>query len=120
MKKNERQVEQLFALYREYAETQKVIAGLPNGYISVKVISGHTYNYRQWREGSKIISQYVPDAYLNSVKRKIATRKENENLLKAIKHDIQSVTKQVLKAGLMSQEEIEELKAKAEKEVSAE
>lgn len=118
MKKTERLVEQLYALLVEHAEIEKVIAALPVGYISVKVISGHTYNYRQWREGNKIISSYVPETLLNSVKRKIATRKENEVLLKAVKKDIKSVTRQVLKANLLNEQEIEELKAKAEAEVA--
>lgn len=117
MKKEQRQVESLFELLKEQAEIEKQIAALPVGYISVKVISGHTYNYRQWREGSKIISQYVPEAFLNSVKRKIAARKEHEALLKAVKKDIKSASRKVVKAGLMTEDEIAELKEKAAKEV---
>lgn len=116
MKKEQRQVESLFELLKEQAEIEKQIAALPVGYISVKVISGHTYNYRQWRDGSKIISQYVPEAFLNSVKRKIAARKEQEALLKAVKKDIKSATRKVLKAELMTEEEIAALKEKAAKE----
>ncbi|MCF0108054.1 MAG: hypothetical protein HUJ59_03525 [Bacilli bacterium] len=112
MKKEQRQVESLVELLKEQAEIERQIAVLPVGYISVKVISGHTYNYRQWREGSKIISQYVPETMLNSVKRKIAARKEQEVTLKAVKKDIKSVTKKVLKAGLLTEEEIAELKEK--------
>ena len=115
MKKEQRQVESLFELLKEPAEIEKQIAALPVGYISVKVISGHTYNYRQWRDGSKIISQYVPEAFLNSVKRKIAARKEQEALLKAVKKDIKSATRKVLKAELMTEEEIAALKEKAAK-----
>ncbi len=117
MKKEQRQVESLFELLKEQAEIEKQISTLPVGYISVKVISGHTYNYRQWRDGNKIISQYVPEAFLNSVKRKIAVRKEQEALLKAVKKDIKSATRKVLKAELMTEEEIAELKEKAAKEV---
>ena len=112
MKKEQRQVESLVELLKEQTEIERQIAVLPVGYISVKVISGHTYNYRQWREGSKIISQYVPETMLNSVKRKIAARKEQEVTLKAVKKDIKSVTKKVLKAGLLTEEEIAELKEK--------
>ena len=112
MKKEQRQVESLVELLKEQTEIERQIAVLTVGYISVKVISGHTYNYRQWREGSKIISQYVPETMLNSVKRKIAARKEQEVTLKAVKKDIKSVTKKVLKAGLLTEEEIAELKEK--------
>lgn len=118
MKKEQRQVESLYELLKEQAEIEKTIASLPRGYISVKRISGHTYSYRQWREGSKIISEYVPDSIINSVKRKIAARKEHEALLKAVKKDLRSATRKVLKAGLLSEEEIAELKEKAVKEVA--
>ena len=120
MKKTQRQVDSLYELLKEQAEIENNINALPRGYISVKKISGHVYNYRQWREGSKIISEYVPDAFLNGVKRKIAARKEQEALLKAVKKDIKLVTRQVLKAQLLTEEEIEDLKAKAKAEVEAE
>ena len=119
MKKEQRQVDSLYELLKEQAEIELAIANLPRGYISVKHISGHTYNYRQWREGNKIISEYVPEAFLNSVKRKIAQRKEQEELLKAVKKDIKSVSHKLLRAGLISEAEIEELKEKAAKEIAA-
>ena len=118
MKKEQRQVDSLYELLKEQAEIENNIAALPRGYISVKHISGHVYNYRQWREGEKIISEYVPEAFLNSVKRKIATRKEQEELLKAVKKDIKSVSRKLLKAGLISEQDIEQLRAKAQAEVA--
>ena len=118
MKKEQRQVDSLYELLKEQAEIENNIAALPRGYISVKHISGHVYNYRQWREGEKIISEYVPEAFLNSVKRKIATRKEQEELLKAVKKDIKSVSRKLLKVGLISEEDIEQLRAKAQAEVA--
>ena len=109
MKKDLREVEALVQIIDEYAQVQKNIANLPCGYISVKQISGHTYCYRQWREGKKIISQYVPDALLSSVKRKIAVRKENEALLKIIKKDLKKASRKVIKSGLLTQEDVDAL-----------
>ena len=106
MKKSERQVEVLLESLIEVANIEKVIASLPRGYISVKVISGHTYYYRQWREGNKIISSYVPDSYLNVVKQKIEIRKQNEELLKILKKDFKKAEKAVLRTGEVSQEAI--------------
>ena len=106
MKKSERQVEVLLESLIECAEIQRVIDSLPRGYISVKVISGHTYYYRQWREGDKIISSYVPESYLNVVKQKIEIRKQNEQLLKILKKDYRKAEKAVLKAGEVSEEKI--------------
>lgn len=109
MNKNERQVELLRSLIEEKKEIEKIINALPRGYISSKTISGHVYNYRQWREGKKIFSEYVPDAFLPAVKRKIASRKEQEESLKAVKKEIKSASKFVIKHGLMTEEEINSL-----------
>ena len=112
MKKSERQVEVLLESLIECAEIQRVIDSLPRGYISVKVISGHTYYYRQWREGDKIISSYVPESYLKVVKQKIEIRKQNEQLLKILKKDAKKAEREVLKAGEVSQEKIDAAKKK--------
>lgn len=113
MNKNLREVEALVELVTEYVQIEKTIAVLPCGYISVKHISGHTYNYRQWREGNKIISSYVPDALLNGVKRKIAVRKENEALLKVVKKDLKKATNKVVKLGVLTEEDVDALIAVA-------
>lgn len=109
MKKDLREVEALVQIIDEYAVVEKNIANLPCGYISVKQISGHTYCYRQWREGKRIISQYVPDALLSSVKRKIAVRKENEALLKVIKKDLKKLSRKVVKSGLLTEQDVIDL-----------
>lgn len=114
MKKSERQVEVLLESLIECANIEKVIESLPRGYISVKVISGHTYYYRQWREADKIISSYVPESYLNVVKQKIAIRKENEQLLKILKKDYRKAEREVLKAGEVSLDAINVAKEKIE------
>ena len=106
MNKNLREVEALVELVNEYVQIEKTIAVLPSGYISVKHISGHTYNYRQWREGSKIVSAYVPNTMLNAVKRKIAVRKENESLLKVVKKDVKKATAKVNKLGLLNEDDV--------------
>ena len=106
MNKDQRQLEVLISSINEVSRIENFIESLPRGYISVKQISGHTYCYRQWREGKRIISQYVPDALLSSVKRKIAVRKENEALLKVIKKDLKKATRKVVKSGLLAEEDV--------------
>lgn len=108
MKKSERQVEVLIESLIEVSLIEKVIESLPRGYISVKNISGHQYYYRQWREGSRIISSYVPESYLNVVKQKIEIRKQNEELLKILKKDYKKAEKAVLKMGEVTPEAIAE------------
>lgn len=112
MKKSERQVEVLIESLIECAEIEKVIASLPRGYISVKQISGHTYYYRQWREGTRIISSYLPESYLKVVRQKIEIRKQNEELLKILNKDYKKAERAVLRAGEVSPEKIEAAKEK--------
>ena len=114
MKQTQRQVEVLISSLQEMVRIEQVISALPRGYISVKRIAGHTYYYRQYREGDKIISHYVPDAFLNGVKQKIIIRKENEQLLKITKKDLHKAMVAVTKAGLLTSEQVDELKKSAE------
>lgn len=112
MNKEKRQLELLLELLNEREQIEDNIKALPVGYISVKQISGHTYYYRQWREGNKIISEYVPEAFLNATRRKIAARKEQEALLKAVKADIKKANRKVNKEKTLTKEEVEALLAK--------
>lgn len=114
MKKSERQIEVLLESLVEVVNIEKVIDSLPRGYISVKVISGHTYYYRQWREGNKIISSYVPESYLNVIKQKIEIRKQNEQLLKIVKKDYKKAERAVIKNNDLTLEEIDNLKTRIE------
>ena len=122
MKKDSRLVEALVDLINEYVDIENTISSLPCGYVSTKTISGKTYYYRQWREGKKISSVYIPSALVNGIKRKIAFRKENEALLKEVKKDLAKTTRKVVKAGLVTEEGVNELleAGRAGKDVAAE
>lgn len=113
MNKDKRQLEVLINSINEVARIEAVIDSLPRGYISVKRIAGHTYYYRQWRDKDKIVSSYVPEAFLNGVKQKIVIRKENEQLLRITKKDLAKAVRLVEKAGLLTIEQVEELKESA-------
>lgn len=113
MNKDKRQLEVLISSINEVTRIEAVIESLPRGYISVKRIAGHTYYYRQWRDKDKIVSHYVPEAFLNGVKQKIIIRKENEQLLRITKKDLVKAVRLVEKAGLLTHEQVEELKESA-------
>ena len=113
MNKDKRQLEVLISSINEVNRIEAVIESLPRGYISVKRIAGHTYYYRQWRDKDKIVSHYVPEAFLNGVKQKIVIRKENKQLLRITKKDLTKAVRLVEKAGLLTSEQIEELKESA-------
>ncbi len=54
---------------------------LPRGYISNKTIKGKTFHYLQYREGKKIVSQYVPEQNVPILIKQIDMRAELERLL---------------------------------------
>ena len=71
---------------------------------------------RIWtREGKQIISSYVPEAFLNATKRKIAARKEQEALLRDVKADIRKAMRKVSKDRVLSKEEVEQMLAEERK-----
>lgn len=109
MSKSSKNVEVYVELLNDLRDAENAIAALPRGYISTKVISGHTYHYLQWREGSQVLSTYVNDALLNSTKQRIVIRKEYEELVKVLKKDLKKTEKLLIKSGL-SKEEIDQIK----------
>lgn len=111
MSKKDKMLEAFRELLEEYKNIQSAVESLPRGYISKKVISGHVYHYRQWREGSHVLSDYVPEVLLNRVRQKIVIRKETEELLKIVKKDIKKLEKQLLKTKEVSEEELASVKA---------
>lgn len=117
MNKKERKLLQLVDLLRTQANLCSIIDSLPRGYISVKKISGHTYYYRQWREGNKILSSYVEESFLPSIKNKIMLRKNNEDLLRITKKDLRNVLRCVSSNGYLSDEQLQILKDNAKKDL---
>ena len=109
MSKSSKNAEVYIELLKDLKNANDAILSLPRGYISTKVISGHTYHYLQWREGSQVLSTYVNDGLLNSVKQKIVIRKEYEELVKVLKKDLKKIEKALLKSGL-SKEELDQIK----------
>lgn len=54
---------------------------LPRGYISRKVIHNKEYYYLQWKENGKVVSKLIKGNKQNEVRKKIARRKEIEELI---------------------------------------
>ena len=110
MSKSEKMMDAYKGMLKELKEIEATIEALPRGYISTKNISGHTYHYLQWREGSRVLSTYVNDSLLAITQQKIVVRKANEELLKIVKKDAAKLEKALLKMGV-SEEELQNLKA---------
>ena len=68
-------------LYNEYVsllgaktDCQNALAALKGGYISTKTISGKKYAYLQYREGGKLLSEYIREECLPGVRAELDER----------------------------------------------
>ena len=61
------------------------IAGLPQGYISTKNIGGKARHYLQWKENSKVKSEYIRPEDLEQMQEKIERRRSLQAELRSIK-----------------------------------
>ncbi|MCD8204133.1 MAG: hypothetical protein LUB56_03330 [Coprobacillus sp.] len=109
----EKKLLELIDLYRSSEELSELISSLPRGYISVKQISGHTYYYRQWRDGNRIISKYVEAAFVPGVEAKIALRKEHEKVLSSVKKDLKKVQRYITQHEILTPEQLSLMKEQA-------
>ena len=61
---------------------EEALAVLPKGYVRERVVNGRCYYYLQRREGSRVLSEYVPAARADDVKAQVGRRKELEQALR--------------------------------------
>ena len=109
MEKKQKIIETLKALVKERDETNTMIDELPRGYIQYKTVSGHSYAFRQWREGDKVKSVYINENFVPLIERKILLRKSYSKLLKDIKTEIKTIGKKAVKSGVITQAELDSL-----------
>jgi len=69
---------------------EEEIRKLPKGYISKKNINNRSYYYLQKREGSKIVSQFIPNEQLTEIKELIIKRKQFEESLRDLKNIVRN------------------------------
>ena len=77
------------AKYRDYISIHK-------GSITVKVIHGKKYYYLQWREGRKVLCQYISESSLEQMKQAIERRNQLKEAIASIDSDIKKL-KRVMK-----------------------
>ncbi len=88
--------EELDRLDRQQAAYERDLAELPKGYISKKVIRGRESYYWQYRDGQKIVSQYISAAELPEKEWQLKRRKSLEVSLRRV-HEDRKRLKRVLK-----------------------
>nr|AIF26643.1 hypothetical protein [uncultured bacterium fosmid pJB77G10] len=60
----------------------KEMSNLPKGSIQIKHINNRDYYYLMFRDGGKVISQYIPDSEVSELSEQIELRRENNKALK--------------------------------------
>ena len=80
--KEKARIEYMLAKYREELE------GLPKGTISAKKVGENTYYYLKYREGKKVISQYVSKSCVEEVGERIEKRKHVETMIKSLQEEL--------------------------------
>lgn len=79
--------EELDRLERQQAAYEADLQELPKGYISKKNIRGKMSYYWQYRDGAKIVSQYIPAEEVPGLEEQVRRRKQLEASLRRVKED---------------------------------
>ena len=60
---------------------------LPKGSISEKKINGNTYYYLKYRDGKKVISEYINKDSIDRIREQIDKRRHIESMLSALREE---------------------------------
>ena len=74
---------------------QEKLQDLPKGYLSRKNIKGKVYYYLQYRDGEKIVSQFVPNENVESLQKQIEDRRKYEKRVREVEADLRKIRKAV-------------------------
>ena len=80
MQERER-IDRMLAKYREELET------LPKGTISEKKAGQSTYFYLKYRDGKRVISKYVPQKDVETVREQVEKRRHIETMIRSLQEE---------------------------------
>lgn len=63
---------------------QEILAGLPRGTLSEKSVNENTYYYLKYRDGKKVISQYIRKQDVDTLRQQIEKRRHIETMIKSL------------------------------------
>lgn len=66
---------------------QKELSALPKGTISKKTVSGKTYYYLKYRNGKKVVSQYISKKEIENVRSLVEKRLHIEAMVKSLQEE---------------------------------
>lgn len=77
-----KRIDYMLAKYKE--ERDRLLKGT----ISEKVVGDRTYYYLKYREGKKVISQYISKANIDKIREQIEKRKHIEAMIKSLQEEL--------------------------------
>ena len=87
-------------LLEEYERSERLcrlmreeLASLPKGSVRVRVIRGREYYYLNHREGSRVVSDYVPASKVDDLRAKVSRRRELKVALKEQKRVCEQISR---------------------------
>lgn len=66
---------------------QTLLAGLPKGTISEKMVNGNSYYYLKYRDGKKVVSKYISKKDIEVLRQQIAKRRHVEVMIKSLQEE---------------------------------
>lgn len=78
---------------------QSELADLPKGTISEKNVSGKVYYYLKYRDGKKVVSQYVSKKEIGNVRGLVEKRRHIEAMIKSL-YDEKAIADKVLEGAV--------------------
>ena len=74
-------IDRMLAKYQEELET------LPKGTISEKKAGQSTYFYLKYREGKRVISKYIPQKDVETVREQVEKRRHIETMIRSLQEE---------------------------------
>lgn len=66
---------------------QETLAGLPRGTLSEKSVNENTYYYLKYRDGKKVVSQYIRKQDVDTLRQQIEKRRHIETMIKSLQEE---------------------------------
>lgn len=77
-----KRIEYMLAKYKQEQDR------LPKGSISEKVVGNRVYYYLKYREGKKVLSQYISKSQIGEIREQIEKRKHIEAMIKSLQEEL--------------------------------
>ena len=81
VKQEKQRIEYMLGKYQEE------LSALPKGTISEKMVNGKTYYYLKYRNGKKVVSQYVSKKEIENVRSLVEKRRHIEAMVKSLQEE---------------------------------